>query len=213
MISSEARPRGRPATFVREEAVERAMRAFWWHGYDGTGMHALLDTMGIGRQSLYNTFGSKLQLYAAALEWYERTRLTYIVDLLAEGGSAGDLLTAALRRWAHVAAPAPRPGCLLANTLASDLCAEAIVADLTQKQLARLRTAFGAVLADGTQAGEVRLDVEVDPAADHLVTLGLGLALRARAGAPSEDLEAILRAGLSPMLAATALPSEVPSGP
>jgi AcrR family transcriptional regulator len=37
------------------------------HGYEGTSTDTLLKAMGISRQSVYDTFGDKWQLYQEAL--------------------------------------------------------------------------------------------------------------------------------------------------
>ncbi|HKJ23740.1 MAG TPA: helix-turn-helix domain-containing protein, partial [Myxococcota bacterium] len=39
------------------------MELFWLRGYDGAGISELLGAMGISRQSLYDTFGSKRELF------------------------------------------------------------------------------------------------------------------------------------------------------
>ncbi len=173
------------------------MREFWWHGFEASGVQSLLDTMGIGRQSLYNAFGGKRELYAEALDRYGRTRLSYLVDLLAEGGPSIGLIHDALERWARAAAAPPRPGCLLANTLGSDVGSADIVRPVAERHVRRLRSAFATVLADGVEAGEVRPDIGVSATADQLVTLGLGLTLRARSGASITELRSIVDAALA----------------
>src|SRR5580698_5260853 len=62
----------RPREFDREEALDRATRAFWAKGYASTSTEDLLTAMNIGRQSLYNAFGDKRKLYLEALERYQR---------------------------------------------------------------------------------------------------------------------------------------------
>lgn len=46
------------------------MRLFWEKGYDATSISDLTEAMGIGAPSLYAAFGSKDELYRAALESY-----------------------------------------------------------------------------------------------------------------------------------------------
>jgi TetR/AcrR family transcriptional regulator, transcriptional repressor for nem operon len=60
----------RPKAFDRETALDQAMRVFWRFGYEAASMQQLVDGMGISRQSLYDTFGDKQQLYLEALEHY-----------------------------------------------------------------------------------------------------------------------------------------------
>ncbi|HEY4182932.1 MAG TPA: TetR/AcrR family transcriptional regulator [Kofleriaceae bacterium] len=60
----------RTKEFEREYALERAMNIFWERGYEATSMADLLEAMGIGRQSMYDTFGDKRALFIEALERY-----------------------------------------------------------------------------------------------------------------------------------------------
>ncbi|MCH7667290.1 MAG: TetR/AcrR family transcriptional regulator [Acidobacteria bacterium] len=62
--------RGRKRQFDRQEVVERASGLFWEQGYEATGMTELVEYLGIGRQSLYNTFGDKRSWYLEALRFY-----------------------------------------------------------------------------------------------------------------------------------------------
>jgi TetR/AcrR family transcriptional regulator, transcriptional repressor for nem operon len=60
----------RSKAFDREVALEQAMTAFWKCGYEATSVQDLVDAMGINRQSLYDTFGDKHELYLEVLEHY-----------------------------------------------------------------------------------------------------------------------------------------------
>ena len=59
---------GRKLEFDKQEALEKAMELFWSSGYNATGLKDLLKAMGIQRQSMYNTFGSKHQLFLEAVQ-------------------------------------------------------------------------------------------------------------------------------------------------
>ena len=52
----------------------KAMRLFWVHGYKATSIQDLVDGMGIGRGSLYGTFGGKRSLFMRALRYYDQER-------------------------------------------------------------------------------------------------------------------------------------------
>src|ERR1700730_9368361 len=62
----------RPRKFDRDEALDRATRAFWAKGYASTSTEDLLAAMKIGRQSLHNPFCDKRKLSLEALALYQR---------------------------------------------------------------------------------------------------------------------------------------------
>ena len=63
--------RGRPRTFDRQHALERAVAVFMQKGFDGATLEDLLGAMGgIAPPSFYAAFGSKDALFAEVLAWY-----------------------------------------------------------------------------------------------------------------------------------------------
>src|SRR5689334_5249101 len=59
--------------FDRNEVLDRAMTVFWTRGYEASSIDDLVQATGIGRGSLYGTFGDKRQLFLAALDRYWNT--------------------------------------------------------------------------------------------------------------------------------------------
>lgn len=61
----------RTAIFNREEVLDKAKHAFWLKGFNGTSMQDLVDATGLNRSSIYNSFGSKMELYQQTLRKYQ----------------------------------------------------------------------------------------------------------------------------------------------
>ena len=80
----------RPKQFDLDQVLDDAMRAFWSKGYMATTAQDLVDSTGLGRGSLYNTFSSKEVLFQEALRHYDRVWTTRQEALLAETGSLRD---------------------------------------------------------------------------------------------------------------------------
>ncbi len=70
---------GRKKEFDPNEVAVRAAALFARIGYHRTGLSALEEAMGIGRQSLYDTFGHKEQLFrhCAKEVWEELVRVMW----------------------------------------------------------------------------------------------------------------------------------------
>jgi len=103
----------RPKEFDKEEALEAAIGVFREHGYAATSATMLTAAMGIGRQSLYDTFGDKWQLYCAAVERYSAGEAQAHAALLRSGPKAIDGIRRMIER---VAAEAHMP-CLGVNSV------------------------------------------------------------------------------------------------
>src|SRR5688500_13175791 len=105
--------------FDPELAVESARDLFWSRGFDGTGLSDLESALGVGRKSLYDTFGNKHALYLRALEHYGRTVIAAICTGLerADGSALANLERVLLKLAEHHGSGASL-GCLLGVGLA-----------------------------------------------------------------------------------------------
>ena len=170
----------RPKAFDADAALQAAITVFWERGYEATSLPDLLEGMGIGRQSLYDTFGDKPALYRAALDAYRAAGQARIdaflgvdVDPVAgiRGllGSVADLDPACCAR-----------GCMMLNS-ASDAGRDPEIARLLQRHSAGLATALQATIARGQAAGGIVAGDTAALAHSVLVTF-YGLVTAARAG-------------------------------
>lgn len=108
---------GRPKSFSESAALEKAMEIFWQRGYHGVGLTELLDGMGVARQSLYDTFGNKRQLFIKTIEHYRSTRLGSALALLERDGSPTQNVKDIFRFFEQLALDKRSRGCLVANSL------------------------------------------------------------------------------------------------
>ena len=72
----------RTKQFSVESVLINAIGEFSARGYHGTSMKELVEGMGIGRGSIYDTFDSKLGLYVSALRLYISSSQQRYDDLL-----------------------------------------------------------------------------------------------------------------------------------
>ena len=59
---------GRTKLFSDDEVINNVADVFATHGYGGTSISMLTDATGLGKQSLYNSFGDKQSLYLKAVD-------------------------------------------------------------------------------------------------------------------------------------------------
>ena len=182
----------RPREFDESAAVERAMQAFWDHGYEATSTRDLCAATGLGRSSVYNTFTSKKALFQRSLKHYSAQGLAGRKAVLEGPGTAAERLAAMFGAIVDEELAHGRRGCLVVNTLAElgtpdDEVGEALKRD-TEKQLALLGDCVREGVLDGSlRAGRAPRDV-----AEFLLSTISGLRMMSRRGASREAMHAVV---------------------
>ncbi|MEM6569606.1 MAG: TetR/AcrR family transcriptional regulator [Planctomycetota bacterium] len=172
---------GPAKSFDPEEALQSARDLFWRHGYDGTGIRDLEEALGIGRKSLYDTFGSKRELYLRAIGQYAETVIGRICSRLeSTDGTPLQNLERVLDRLSSHHGSDESLGCLLGVAMGQVDAADDELADAVRVPLRRLEGAFERVLRRAQDAGEVRTDARPRDVARQLVALTQGMALMGR---------------------------------
>ncbi|MDF2694591.1 MAG: Transcriptional regulatory protein [Labilithrix sp.] len=108
----------RQKEFDRDDALGRALQVFWDKGYEATSTDDLLKAMGIGRQSMYDTFGDKHRLFIEALERYNAESSAALAERLSAGESPLTALESALFAIADESAASRARGCMGVNATA-----------------------------------------------------------------------------------------------
>lgn len=185
----------RPAEFDRDEAVAQAIRVFARHGYEAASTSDLLESMGIGRQSLYGAFGDKRRLFLEALRRYSEASLAQMQAALASPGSALQAIEAALLVGLG-SCDDLETGCLGVGSIVEFSRSDPEVNTLNDAAGRAVLAAFADRLADGVKAGELPGSLDVEAASRMLLTLRSGLKVAARGGADTEELRGTARLAL-----------------
>ncbi|WP_018546571.1 TetR/AcrR family transcriptional regulator [Streptomyces sp. LaPpAH-108] len=108
----------RTKEFDPDAALQSALELFWRRGYEATSLTDLVEHLGIGRASIYATFGSKHELYLKALDRYTETHDPVLLTELSQPGPALPAVRAVVRRFAAeaTAAEGRLSGCFITNT-------------------------------------------------------------------------------------------------
>jgi AcrR family transcriptional regulator len=194
MTDSETpRQPGRPRAFDETAVIDTAVDVFWCSGYARASIADISAATGLAPSSIYNAYGSKLNLFACALDRYLDVTIGQVLEPL-EHGSAGvaDVHTF-FRRLAARGGRARPPGCLAANTIGEFRDAPPSIAERTARYRKLLRGAFRAALTRAAARGEIRAEA-VAPRVDALVSIVIASSLLAAGGAPADDVRDLLRA-------------------
>jgi len=182
--------RGRPRSFDRTTALERAVLAFWEHGYEATSVSDLTSAMGIGAPSLYAAFGDKRALFAEVVEEYGTRYGSFADRALAEEPTARAAVARILREAAaEYTAPGRPHGCLVIHA-ATNCTTPEVEESLRARRNANL-AAFERRIAADVAAGELPADLDAAALARHAGAVVQGMSQQARDGASRAELEAL----------------------
>jgi TetR/AcrR family transcriptional repressor of nem operon len=181
----------RTKEFDPDEAVNAATAVFRANGYDATTTDDLRLAMGIGRQSLYDTFGGKKQLFLESLRRYNAER-TNAFERVADAAPTAldgiaEILVAVAREDAHER----RLRCLGVDAACTFSSNDPDVAAILKESTATLDRVLKRSLERARTDGALRASVRVGDAV-LLVRCALsGLRVAARGGAPPAELRRI----------------------
>jgi len=188
---------GRPREFDRDEALDKAMRVFWSRGYDAPTMTELRTAMGLGRQSLYDTFGDKESLFHEALDRYlSMSSANTAQSLDHEDGLAG-IRGFLMQTATHLAGDPERMGCLMFNSCMGVAPHDPAVETKIKHGVADMRRRFEAALRRAVEQGSIADDIDIRSTALFLISQLGGMTVLARGGASSKDLRTVAERALA----------------
>jgi len=189
------RPRGRPRSFDREAALERAMEVFWRSGFEGTSLHDLTEAMGINPPSLYAAFGDKERLFLECVERYQTKHggaCPYEEEPTARGAVAKLLLYMAT----ELTKPCNPRGCMMVMAAATCSGSSEEMQSALQERRKSSRAHVKARIERGIREGDVARDIDAAALADFYATVISGMSMQARDGASKKSLIATVEAAM-----------------
>lgn len=190
--------RGRPKSFDRDQALDAALGVFWAKGYGATAVADLTESMGIGRQSLYDTFGDKHALFLEALRRYTEMHLAEMRAIFGAAGSPFENLRAVFTRMKEEALGGTC-GCMMVNSSTELGADDDAAARLIEKTTMRMEQLFREQLERARDAGELTDAASPRALSRLIVDTANGLAARSRLGLDEEEIEDVFEALLALM--------------
>jgi AcrR family transcriptional regulator len=149
---------GRPKRYDRDDVLVAARDLFWERGYEATSVSDLERRTGLNRSSLYQEFGSKHDLFEAALDCYADRVITQLLAGLRSDDATLDTVAGLFTRLAKLfrsqTALATR-GCLMVNATAELAAHDQRIRPAAAKYRDQLRASFKAALSRAAQNGEI----------------------------------------------------------
>jgi len=189
--------RGPDKQFDPQEALKTAMEIFWAKGYASTGLAELQEKMGIGRKSLYDTFGNKRQLFIQALQLYSDTLVRRLIDELNKEGSPLDNVRRVLRISGQYSGMPNSKGCLLGVSMAQSSTGDEELAEILRRHMKRIENGLFNTFERAQEAGELDENSNIRDLARLYMGILQGLHLVGRIQVGSEVNQSIADAAIS----------------
>ncbi len=183
----------RTKSFDEAAVLDQALQLFWERGYEGTSLADLETHLGLGRQSLYNSFGDKHALFLKALERYRRSVSDPALAQLNSPEAGLATIRAFFDGGVKAFTSDTRRGCLVANTISErgDDGDALVRCNHSREDMER---AFRNALTRAKARREIPKTLDVEATAMLLVIQNYGLTLLAKAGATATQLHGAVEA-------------------
>jgi len=198
---AEPKRRGRPRAYQPEVALAKALDLFRKDGFAATSLDDLSAATGMNRPSLYGAFGDKRELYIKAYARYRADARAAMTDIfkteLPIRKRLARIFAAALDIYLS-GESGPR-GCFTVMTSASEAIADPEIRSMVKDGFAELDKAFAACFRIAKEKAELPASSDPHVLAQLASATIHTIAIRARAGTPRRELEAIVRGAIEVM--------------
>lgn len=172
----------RSKEFDPEVVLQGALELFWEKGFEGTSVSDLVGRAGIGKASLYGTFGGKRELFVKALGRYLEVTDSRVVAELSQPGDVMPAVRGLVERFVREAGGEEGEwGCLVVNSAVEMAGRDAEVARLVEGSWAHLEGALTSALLRARAQGELREGADPRALARFLVVFFQGVRVLERA--------------------------------
>jgi TetR/AcrR family transcriptional repressor of nem operon len=178
--------------FDVDKALDDFLEVFWHRGYRYTSTKELARSAGISEGSLFNTFGSKREIYLAALKHY-RVRVRGLWERMEGNPSALDGIRQYWETLGRQAAdPAITQGCMITNATL-DLGEDDEIQEFLHWVFSYYDKAFKKALDRAVKLGELKSDTDTTALAQYLSHSAQGLRVMGRLNPSRKKVANIVR--------------------
>jgi TetR/AcrR family transcriptional repressor of nem operon len=187
----------RPKEFEPEQVLGQVTELFWKKGYSATSIDDILEVTGIGRKSLYDTFGDKQALYLAALQHYGKL-FGWRLKQLSRKESIREIIQAFFETVVDESvSDQDRKGCFMVNASLEMNQHSTEIAKRVNTGMDNTREAFYQILVSAQEAGELAMKHDPKKLACYFLNTYIGLRILARSKPERVLLESVVSIAIS----------------
>lgn len=185
---------GRPKEFDTEQAMTAAMHLFWRKGYESTSLQDLLDTMNLSKSSLYQTYGSKNELFQQCINHYRNTMVSEMNQGLKDATNGRQFIETVFNSVPDETCQKNGGiGCLIMNSANEFANADKEISVLITKGTKEFTNVFITAIKQAQQQGDISKNKDPKSLAYFLLSSLSGLKTMVKAGASRATVEDIVK--------------------
>ncbi len=183
--------------FDAAEALRAAVDAFWDSGFEKTSLEDLTSRMGIGKQSLYDTFGDKRALYLRALDEYRVMTQAATKELFDSDRGTRECFETILFGIAESPKAVLERGCMMVNANLERARDDKPLEKLIKRNATEVQRLFSTVIRSAQRDGAIPADKNPDELSAFIFATIHGMRHVGRATASRAMLRQIASVALS----------------
>ena len=165
---------------------------FWQQGYEASSIPMLEKSMGIKRQSLYDTFGNKRSLFLSSLRHYhDHVIVRNFARLFTARSPKKAIKDYFYQRVKDIDDPNIINGCLITNSVAELGLLDKEIKKQTKKTLDYMENAFYEAVKRGQDLGEIDPSKNAKLISTQLLNNAQGLFVMSKAGMTRKKLKSL----------------------
>ena len=166
-----------------EEVLDKALDAFWAHGYVSTSMNDLMEATGLAKGSLYKGYGDKKSLFMRSLDSYLSSANAELSEAAASSKSGREALEKIFSGVIGMSTRAGvRRGCFSVNSTIELAPRDADVRNRLRRNTRQKETTIAAVIRRGIADGSLRKNLDPEVTASYVTSVMNGLQVRGKLG-------------------------------
>ncbi len=187
----------RTKQFDRQETLQKAVELFWTKGFHATSMQDIVDSLGINRASLYDTYGDKHTLFMEALTFYQQYEQEQLTQALNSQNNIRQFVEDLLARAVEESSlDSAHKGCFLVNTSVDLGSQDEQANELITRNIEEFVNKFAKFFKEAQQSGLMDDSIAPKARARYLYAVINGIRVLARSNPDTKVLSDVAKTAM-----------------
>lgn len=174
----------RTKEFDETEILDKAIDLFWFKGYNGASIQDVVDSLGLSRSSIYDTFGDKHKLYISALEQYRKQSAGALINMAKQSSHPLQTIEQLFEMLTNESVNTVcHKGCFMTNSTIELAPHDPEIQKIVKDNMQDIEDAFYLLVKKGQDLGEINQQSDAKALARFLFNTISGLRVAAKSGA------------------------------